>query len=151
MRKQISIFIVFFFIINKIFAQVGIGTTAPNASAILDINSTNKGFLLPRLNLTGKNDNTTVSSPANGLMVFNLAAAGTGTNAVSANSLYFRQNSLWQKFTNTAEVDDLTFSGQFVYKSINQQTFNQTQLSNVNSSETADIPVVWAAEDVFFG
>lgn len=149
MKNKIFYSITLGFIVSHLFSQVGIGTTTPHSSAILDITSTNKGFLLPRINLLGKNDNTTISNPANGLMVFNLAAAGSSTNAVSANSLYYRQNSLWQKFTSTSEVNSSTFSNQFILKSINQQTFNQTQLANVNSSETADIPVVWAVEDVF--
>jgi len=148
MKKQFLILISSILFANYN-AQVGIGTTTPNSSAILDVNSINKGFLLPRLNLSGKNDNATIISPANGLMVFNLTSSGAGTNAVSANSLYFRQNSLWQKFTNVTEVGVFTFSNQFVLKSVHQQTFNQTQLSNVNSSETADIPIVWAEEDIF--
>lgn len=47
--------------------NVGIGTTKPNESAILDLQSTNKGFLLPRLTL---NQRGTISSPATGLMVY---------------------------------------------------------------------------------
>jgi len=34
----------------KVSSQVGIGTSTPHASAVLDITSTNKGVLLPRLN-----------------------------------------------------------------------------------------------------
>ena len=44
-----------FFLINVLLiasfgeAQTGIGTTTPNASAKLDVSSTNKGFLPPRM------------------------------------------------------------------------------------------------------
>ncbi len=48
-------------------AQIGIGTNSPNASAILDVSATNKGFLAPRMSLTQRQS---ISSPANGLMVF---------------------------------------------------------------------------------
>ena len=34
-------------------AGVGIGTTSPDASAILDVTATNQGFLPPRIALTG--------------------------------------------------------------------------------------------------
>ena len=44
---------------------VGVGTTAPDASAALDIVSTTKGALLPRVASTGS-----VTSPATGLIVF---------------------------------------------------------------------------------
>ena len=50
------------------FAQVGIGTTTPNASAILDITSTSKGLLPPRMNTIQRN---AITSPAEGLVVYN--------------------------------------------------------------------------------
>lgn len=56
--------------------SVGIGTTAPSASAMLDITSTNKGFLAPRVALTSNTDATTIAAPATGLLVFNTGTAG---------------------------------------------------------------------------
>ena len=49
-------------------AQVGIGTTTPDASAILDLKSENKGFLPPRMT-TAQRD--AISSPAEGLTIYN--------------------------------------------------------------------------------
>ena len=46
---------------------VGIGTTAPDASAALDIVSSTKGALLPRLTTAQR---TAIASPATGLIVF---------------------------------------------------------------------------------
>lgn len=46
---------------------IGIGTIAPNTSSILDITSTNKGFLVPRMNTTQR---TGIMNPARGLLVF---------------------------------------------------------------------------------
>ena len=55
-------------LISKIaIAQVGIGTTNPDASSILDITSTNKGLLAPRMTTAQKN---AIVSPATSLMVF---------------------------------------------------------------------------------
>ncbi len=48
-------------------AQLGIGTTTPNSSSVLDISSTNKGLLLPRMTNAQKN---AISNPAVGLIVF---------------------------------------------------------------------------------
>jgi hypothetical protein len=50
---------------------VGIGTTA-DASALLDVQSTTKGFRLPNMTTTQKN---AISSPAAGLMVFDTTLA----------------------------------------------------------------------------
>src|SRR5687767_6354343 len=48
-------------------AQVGIGTTSPNASAQLDISSADKGILIPRLTAA---EAAAIISPATGLLVF---------------------------------------------------------------------------------
>ena len=50
------------------YAQVGVGTTTPDASAALDITSTTKGLLPPRMT-TAERD--AISSAAKGLIVFN--------------------------------------------------------------------------------
>jgi len=56
-------------------AQVGIGTTSPNASAVLDLTSTTQGLLPPRMTQDQRN---AIVSPAVGLMVWctNCGAAG---------------------------------------------------------------------------
>jgi len=48
-------------------AQVGVGTTTPNAQAALDITATDKGLLIPRLTAAQR---TAIASPPDGLMVF---------------------------------------------------------------------------------
>jgi N-acetylneuraminic acid mutarotase len=48
--------------------NVGIGTTTPNASAVLDVSSTNKGFLMPRMTTAQRN---AISFPARGLQIVN--------------------------------------------------------------------------------
>ncbi|MEO7312810.1 MAG: hypothetical protein ABIX01_20670 [Chitinophagaceae bacterium] len=45
---------------------IGIGTSTPAASAALDVTSTNKGLLLPRLT-----DTSAVASPTAGLLIYN--------------------------------------------------------------------------------
>lgn len=48
-------------------SNIGIGTASPSASAILDVQSTTKGFRLPNMTTTQKNN---IVSPAAGLMLF---------------------------------------------------------------------------------
>jgi hypothetical protein len=52
----------------SLYAQVGIGTTTPDASSALDVYSTTKGLLMPRLTTTERDN---ISLPATGLMIFN--------------------------------------------------------------------------------
>jgi hypothetical protein len=52
--------------------DVGIGTATPNASAILDVQSTTKGLRLPNMTTVQKN---AIATPAAGLMVFDTTLA----------------------------------------------------------------------------
>ena len=75
MEKYIIVFAGLFLSIH-LQAQTGIGTTTPHASAKLDVSATNKGFLPPRVTLTSNTDATTIPSPAEGLLVYNLGSVG---------------------------------------------------------------------------
>jgi hypothetical protein len=46
---------------------VGIGTTTPNSSSLLEIKSTTKGILIPRMTLVQRN---AIATPATGLLIF---------------------------------------------------------------------------------
>jgi hypothetical protein len=66
---------------NSNFSQVGIGTTTPHASAELDVTSTSKGFLLPRMT-TAQRD--LISSPAAGLVIYNTTTSKAEVNVGSS-------------------------------------------------------------------
>ncbi len=69
-------------------AQVKVGNnpTIISPSAALEVESTNKGFLPPRVALTGINDATTIPSPATGLTVYNTSATSTLDVGLSVNT-----------------------------------------------------------------
>jgi uncharacterized protein (TIGR02145 family) len=69
-------------------AQVGIGTSSPDSSAKLEISSTTKGFLPPRMTTTQRN---AISSPATGLVIFN----------TTTNSLETRKSTGWVSLSET--------------------------------------------------
>jgi hypothetical protein len=54
-------------------AQMGIGTHAPDTSALLDLSSSNKGILVPRMTLEMRNS---ISNPAEGLLIYNTTSKG---------------------------------------------------------------------------
>ncbi len=58
-----------------LFAQVGISTdgSSPDGSAMLDVKSTTKGMLVPRMTTTQQ---TAISIPATGLLVFDKTTGG---------------------------------------------------------------------------
>jgi len=84
--------------------QIGIGTSSPNASAKLEIASTSKGFLLPRVALTSTSDVATIASPATALLVYNTATAGNVTPG-----FYFYSGTAWVRLvTPTDNVANVT-------------------------------------------
>ena len=84
----ISIF--FFFFIKNIAAQSSINQTgaAPDASAMLDIESTTKGMLIPRMTSTQRN---LISDSAEGLMVYDKTTA----------SFWFYDGTAWDELIDT--------------------------------------------------
>jgi len=68
--KQIAPYLLFFFfaISQLMSAQVGIGTTNPDASSILDLTSISQGLLAPRMTTIQRD---AIISPATGLLIYN--------------------------------------------------------------------------------
>ncbi len=89
MAKHFSLIIGVFFSI-QLMAQTGIGTTAPDASAKLEVNSTTKGFLPPRMTSTQR---AAISSPAAGLMVY---------QTDGSSGLYYYTGSAWVYIINNS-------------------------------------------------
>ncbi|MGO4906369.1 ice-binding family protein [Flavobacterium sp. W20_MBD1_R3] len=74
-------------VFGTINAQIGIGTATPDASAILDLTATNKGFLLPRMTAV---EQAAVINPALGLTIFNTTSGQLETNVGTT-----AENVLW--------------------------------------------------------
>ena len=96
-KVSLSLLIAFLAVIisHPIHAQVGIGTTSPDASAVLDIQSSSndKGILIPRMTQAQRN---AISSPATGLMIFQ-----TDGNV----GFYFYDGSSWESFGEVKTVN----------------------------------------------
>lgn len=88
--------------------NVGVGTNTPNASAKLDITSTNSGLLIPRISLLSTTDVATVPSPATSLLVYNINAAITGG---SGTGYYYWNGSAWIKLATGASTIDWSLLG----------------------------------------
>jgi len=96
--KPNSLFIIVFmltFYVNNAFSQLKVGSNPQSIdpSAILHVESSNKGVLLPKVSLTSATDQTTIASPAVGLLVFN-----TGTGGLSPAGYYFWDGTQWSNF-----------------------------------------------------
>lgn len=91
--------------------NVGIGTNTPNASALLDISSTTKGVLVPRMTTAQR---TAVVSPVKGLLVFDTDTNGfwfydgTAWNDLLSSTEIIKQNGVVRNSTNIA-TDNFVF------------------------------------------
>ena len=112
-------------------AQTGIGTTSPHVSAKLEVAATNKGFLPPRVTLTGTNDQSTIANPATGLVIYNTATSGTTPNNVIP-GYYYYDGTKWNQLVDQSSLN--SFSG-FV------PNYAQSNASAVSKSAVGDIVV----------
>lgn len=74
--------------------QVGIGTSSPTSSAILELNSTNQGLLFNKIALQGTNLAAPLTAHQQGMWVYNTATTGTHPNNVVP-GLYYNDGTKW--------------------------------------------------------
>jgi hypothetical protein len=121
-------------VVNTLYlsAQTGIGTTTPHASAKLEVNATDKGFLPPRVTLTSSSDNSTIPNPATGLLVYN-----TGTNAGLRAGYYYWNGTDWTTIATASSPDQMvdyiqaSLSANQTISSIGNVIFNRSSGTGV--------------------
>ncbi len=89
--KKLLLSVAFITATTMSFAQIGIGTSTPEASAVLDVTSTTQGLLPPRLTEAQING---VTSPVEGLMVYCSDCAVKG--------MYVFTGSAWEQITGSS-------------------------------------------------
>ena len=100
MKIKSTFFLVIFYLSAfTSIAQTGIGTTTPDPSAKLDVSSTNKGFLPPRVTLASSSDITTIPNPVTALLVYN-----TGNNVNLSAGYYYWNGTAWTKIGNSGSI-----------------------------------------------
>lgn len=162
--KCIFLGLSFVAIFNQAHSQnVGINSsgTAPDNSAMLDIVSSSKGLLIPRVSLLNITDAATIPTPATGLLVYNTNASITNGNGVgyyynngtsaSPNwvKLYASNGKAWETAGNTGTTAGTNFIGttdavDFVTKTNNTERMRVTStgsvgINNSNPSEYLDV------------
>lgn len=106
-------------------AQVGIGTTTPDASSILDIESTTAGMLTPRMTQTQRD---AIASPATGLLIY---------QTDNTTGFYYFNGTIWTPF---GGVDnDWTISGNDLYNA------NTGNVGVGNTAPTAKLHITGTA------
>lgn len=83
--------------------SIGIGTATPNASAQLDVASTTKGLLAPRMTFVQRN---AITTPATGLLIYQ-----TDFSA----GFYYYNGSVWIQLNTGSSTNYFTASGNNIY------------------------------------
>lgn len=139
-KKIVEIVVIILFV-STANAQTGIGTTSPNASAKLDITSTNKGFLPPRVALTAANvfapvtglSGTTELATAAGLLIYNTATSGTTPNNVVP-GYYYWNGTAWIQISGGLVIETKSASFSLAASDNNKLFF-------INSASTVTVSV----------
>ncbi|REC72590.1 hypothetical protein DRF60_20085 [Chryseobacterium elymi] len=139
-RSFLLLFFLFLFFTGK--AQIGIGISTPDASAMLDVSSTTKGMLVPRMTTA---ERTAIPSPTDGLMVYDTTLKlfyyyvnSTSSWSPVASSVSERLNFKRIKSTdvlNTVLADELAAGGGGKY------LMDSNTLYEINGQITFDLPI----------
>jgi|GEM_PF-2919276 len=139
---SISLFLILF--VNLSRAQVGIGTAVPNGA--LDVTSSNDGFLIPRIALSGTNI-ATVTTPTVSELVYNTATSAAGPNQVTPGYYYWSgtlwirlstgNNAFWSLTGNSGTVPGTNFLGTTDAADVRIRTNNidRWNVSNANNGQ----------------
>ena len=117
------------FILSTLIAtsQVGIGTDDPNVNSVLDISSSDKGLLMPRVALTATNSAAPLNTHVLGMTVYNTATSGVQPYKVTP-GFYVNDGSRWFRAYDDATIDT---------KWVNNPGNSSVELLNLSDGSTA--------------
>jgi hypothetical protein len=129
MLKRKFLSAAFVVLANALFGQVGIGTTSPNANSLLELTSSNKGLLLPRVALTLTTSFSPLSSHVEGMLVYNTATTGDVTPGQ-----YYNDGTKWLRIVDDGTFKNLYNSDGTISSSTRTVTLGTTNLIFSSSS-----------------
>ena len=113
--------------------SVGIGTTSPHSSAQLDINSTTKGLLPPRMNLAQRN---AIATPAAGLIIW----------CIDCDELQVYNGTIWKNMKGAAACVVVSFPNVSICNQVWMvKNLNVSTYRNGDSIPKVTDPTTWAA------
>ncbi|QXP80488.1 MULTISPECIES: hypothetical protein [Winogradskyella] len=129
MKSILNLLGAFLICTTTCFAQVGIGTENPDASSILELQSTEGGLLLPRMTTTERD---LIASPAEGLTIYNTTTESLEVYQLSSTS--------WKRLTSESEgTPSLTmyknFNGASIFTTSSSSSFDNFPLGTSDVTE----------------
>lgn len=101
--KKIVLFLLL--VVTTVSAQIGVGTRTPHPDAMLEVKSTNKGLLLPRVALVSTTSVAPLSTHVEGMSVYN-----TATTSDVTPGYYYNDGGKWVRLVTGLVADATTLS-----------------------------------------
>ncbi|KAA5535799.1 tropomyosin [Paenimyroides baculatum] len=112
--------------------KIGNNPTLINPNAALEVESANKGILLPRLGLTATNSFAPLAAHVAGMTVYNTATAGTAPNNVTP-GYYYNDGTQWVRVATGADAKTEPWR--------EQATTNEATANSQNIYQTGSVAV----------
>lgn len=112
--------------------KIGENPKIINNNAVLELQSSTKGLLLPRLELSATNNFAPLSSHVQGMTVYNTATNGTGTTAVTP-GYYYNDGSKWVRIAANTDIKSQPW--------FRQGTSNEATLNTENIYQTGKVSI----------
>lgn len=104
--NKITLFVILSNISSNYAAQVGVGTSTPNINSALELSSTSKGLLLPRISLTSTSSASPLSAHEKGMIIYNIAVVNDVVDGI-----YSNDGTKWNRlYTNKPNIGDVYYS-----------------------------------------
>ncbi len=137
MKKLFVVFVILFQL-SIVYAQnVGIGTTIPSASSLLELKASNKGVLVPRMTTAEKN---AIASPAVGLLIFQ-------TDSIPG--FYYYDAVAWQRISPGVDAANLTLSNLVSPTAVNVDLVPQNDAASSIGSSSLSWNELYLAGDMY--
>lgn len=107
--KKTLLFIGFAFLGMQSYAQVGINTTTPDPSSVLDVKSDDKGLLIPRVTLNSNTHQLSTATNAVSLLVYNMGSTDV------PKGFYNWDGSKWNQLLDSSTTEAATTGPKFFY------------------------------------
>ncbi|MDM1497060.1 hypothetical protein HX063_16950 [Myroides odoratimimus] len=142
-NKYIKIGLLFLvgFTFPKMFGQIKVGDNPENINqnSILEIESANKGVLLPRLELISTSSFMPLSAHVEGMTIYNTATAGSGLEAVIP-GYYYNDGSKWNRIANVNDIKKQPW--------LKQETRNEATENTDNIYQKGKVAVGFDESDI---
>ncbi|WP_262249961.1 hypothetical protein [Parapedobacter soli] len=144
--KNVGMLVAALFVATTVSAQVtqqkvGDNPTMINRNAVLDVQSTNKGLLIPRLALRATDDFDPLTEHVAGMTVYNTATSGTGATAVTP-GYYYNDGTKWVRLAIATDLKTEPWFDQATNTEATENFQNIYQIGNVAVQKMTSMPDV---------